>query len=82
MKKISHKNRQNAGTEQVHVDSTPIPPIKRNNDDKLDEDFFKIKLSRDPKSEKLDLFEFKMELFDKGDPEEFLFFYLEFQHTY
>ena len=32
-------------------------------------------------SEKLDLYEFKMALFDNGNPEEFLFFVWNFQIT-
>ena len=34
----------------------------------------KIKLCRDPTSEKSDLYEFKVALFDNGEPQEFLFF--------
>ena len=33
----------------------------------------KIKLCRDPTSEKSDLYEFKVALFDNGEPQEFLF---------
>ena len=41
---------------------------------KAERDCVKIKLRRDPTSEKSDLYEFKMDLFDNGDLEEFLFF--------
>ena len=39
--------------------------IKGNNDDKLDKYLVKIKLRRDPISEKLDFYEVKMALCDK-----------------
>ena len=41
----------------------------------------KIKLRRDPESEKSVLYEFKMALFDNGDPDEFLLFVCNFQMT-
>ena len=44
-----------------------IPLIKSNNNAKLEKDCVKIKLGRDPMSEKLDLYELKMALFDNGD---------------
>ena len=59
------------GVPQLHVDPPPIPLIKINHNDKLENDFVKIKLRRDPTSEKLDLYEFKMAFFDNIDPEEF-----------
>ena len=62
----------------MHVDPTPIPLIKSNNGDKPDKYFIKIKLCRDPTSEKSDLYEFKMALFDNFDPEEFLLFICNF----
>ena len=40
----------------------------------MDKYFVKIKLGRDPTSEKSDLYKFKMDLFDNGNPEEFLLF--------
>ena len=39
----------------------------------------KMKLHRDPTSEKSDLFEFKMDLFDNINPEDFLLFVQNFQ---
>ena len=60
---ISHKNKWNMGTVQVHVDPTPIPLIKINNKEKSDKYFVNIQFCRDPTSEKLDLYEFKMTLF-------------------
>ena len=49
--------------------ATPDSIDKNNNDDKLDIHSVKIKLCRDLKSEKLDFYEFKMNLFDNGDPD-------------
>ena len=56
---VSHKKRWNTGTVQVHAEPPPIPLIKIKNGDKSDKDFVKIKLRRDPKSEKSDLYELK-----------------------
>ena len=51
----------------MHENPPLIPLIKIKIDDKSDTYFVKIKLRRDPTSEKLDLYEFKMTLFDNGD---------------
>ena len=56
------------------MDPPPIPLIKSNNYDKLGKYFVKIKVHWDPMSEHSDLYEFKMELFDNGDPEDLLFY--------
>ena len=69
MNNISHNNTWNVGVKQVQVEP---PPIKSKHDDKSDQDFVKLKLRRDPMSEKSDLYEFQMALFDNGYPEEFL----------
>ena len=42
--------------------------IKSKNDAKSDKDSVKIKLRRDPTSEKSDLYKFKMDLFNNGNP--------------
>ena len=60
------------GVVQVHVKPPPTPLIKIKHDDKLDKYFVKLKLRRDPTSTKWDLYEFKMDLFDNGNPEGFL----------
>ena len=59
---------------QTHMEPPPITLIKENYDGKSDKDFVKLKLRRDPTSSTSDLYEFKMPLFDNGDPEEFLLF--------
>ena len=58
-----------------------ITLIKGKNDIKLDKYFVKNKLSRDHSSEKSDLYEFKMTLFDNGEPEKFFLFLQNFQMT-
>ena len=63
---------------QTIVDPPPIPLSKSKINTKLDKYDFKIKLRRNPTSETSGMYEFKMELFDHGDLEEFLLF----QHNY
>ena len=46
---------------------------------KLGKDFVKIKFYRGSTSEKLDLYEFKTDLFEIGHPEELLLFVHNFQ---
>ena len=74
MKNVSNKNTWNLGMMQDHVKPPPIPPIKRNNYDKSDKYFVKLKLSRDPTSAMSDLYEFKMDLFENDDLEELFLF--------
>ena len=65
----------------VHVDPPLIPLIKSKNYEKSDKYRVKIKLLRDQISQKLDLHELKMALFDNGDPEELLLFIRNFNMT-
>ena len=74
-------NNCNKGTVQVHIDSPPMPLIKIKNDEKSDKDCVKIKFCRGPTSQKSDLYEFKMTLFDNGDPEELLLLIINFNMT-
>ena len=69
MNHISHKKYWNLGTVQVHVEPPLIPLIKRKNHDKLDKYVVEIKLRKDRMSQKSDLYEFKMALFDNGVPD-------------
>ena len=57
---------------QIHVEPPHVTLIKSKNDAKLENYCVKIKLCRDPTSEKLDIYEFKTDLFDNGKTEEFL----------
>ena len=65
----------------MHVDPPPSTLIKSKNDEKPDKYFIKIKLRKDPTSEKLDLYECKMDLFDNVHPEELLLFIRNFNMT-
>ena len=58
----------------MHVEPPLIPVLKSKNNQKQDKDFVKIKLHRYPTSEKQDLYELKMALFDNCNPGEFLLF--------
>ena len=63
------------------MDPPLIPLIKSKSYEKSDKDRVKIKLLRDPISQKLDLHELKMALFDNGEPEELLLFIRNFNMT-
>ena len=45
--------------------------VKIMHNDKLDKDFVKLKLLRDPTSAQSDLYELKISLFDNGGPQAF-----------
>ena len=66
---------------QAHVEPLPIPLIKVAYNGKSDKYFVKLKLRRDPTSSMLKIYEFRMYLFDNGDPEEFLFLISYFNMT-
>ena len=78
MKNVSHENKWDTGTVQVHLDPPHITLIRGKKDEKLDKAFIKIKFCRDPTSENLQPYEFKMSLFDNVKPEEFLLFIPKF----
>ena len=63
------------------MDPPLIRLINSKNDEKLYKDCDKIKLHRDTMSQKSDLYELKMVLFDNGEPEEFLLFIRNFNIT-
>ena len=72
MKNVFHKKKCNVGVVQLHVDP-PLPPlIKSNHNNMFEKDFVNIKMRTDPPSENFDLYEFKMDLFNNGDQNEFL----------
>ena len=71
MKNTSHRKKWNAEAVEQHVEPHPITIIKGKRDDKSDKDFVKLKFQRDPTSEKSDLYEFKMALFENVNPEAF-----------
>ena len=61
------------------MEPPPNSLIKIKNDTKLGKYCVEIKLRGDPTSEKSELYELKMAVFDNGDPEEFLLFVRNFQ---
>ena len=66
----------------MHLYPPTIPLVKAKNDNKRDNNCIKIKLRRDPTSQKSDLFyEFKTDLFDNGYPEEFFYLIRNFNMT-
>ena len=71
MKNISSKKGWTTEMTQQHVDPPLIPLIQETHDGKSDKDVVKLKLCRDPTSYTSDLYEFKMSLFDNGEPEDF-----------
>ena len=74
MKNIFQKKSWFTGAVQILVDLPPVTLIESKNDRKLFTNCVKIKLRMDLTSEKSDLYKFKIALFDKGNPEEFLLF--------
>ena len=63
------------------MDPPLTPLIKITHDDKLDKNFVKIKLRRYLTSENLGLYEFKIDLFENDNTEEFLLFIRNFNMT-
>ena len=55
MKNVLHKKSWRTGAVQIHVEPPPIPLTKGKNDAKSENDCVKIKLCKDPTSEKSDL---------------------------
>ena len=56
----------------MQLKSTQIPLIKIKKDEKSDKYCVKIKLHRYPTSQNLEIYEFKIAVFDNSKPEEFL----------
>ena len=70
-----------SGAVEIHVNPPFIHLIKGKNETKPDKDCVKIELYRNLTSENSYLYDFKMDLFDNGDPEEFFPFMQNFQMT-
>ena len=64
-----------------YIELPPIPLLQETHDGKSDKYFVKIKLRIYPTTSTLDLYEFKMYLFENGDPEEFLLSVRNFNMT-
>ena len=65
---IYHKHIWRTGEVQIHVKPPPIMLIKVKNDTRSENDCVEIKLPRYPMPEKLDMYYFKMALFDNREP--------------
>ena len=66
---------------QSNVETPPIPLIKETYDGKSDKDFVKLELCRYPTSSMSDLYDFRVSLFDNGNPEEFFWLVHNFKTT-
>ena len=66
---------------QKHVEPPLTPIIKGKYNGKSDKDFVKVKLCIDPTPITLDLYVFRMSLFDNGNPEEICLFVGNFNMT-
>ena len=69
------------GVRQVRVEPQQTNLIESKYNDKLDKYFVKLKLHRDTTPDKLGLYEFRIALFNNGDPEYFLLFVYNFNKT-
>ena len=67
MNNVYHKKWCNWGTNPAHVEPPPIPLIKEICNGNPDKYFIKLKLCRDYTSSTLNLYNFKMSLFDHGN---------------
>ena len=81
MKEVSSKKSWMTRVTHPHVELPPIPLIQEIYNGKSDKDLVKLKLCRYPTSSTSDLYEFKMSLFDNGEPEELLLFVRNFNMT-
>ena len=72
MKNVYHNKIWRTGAVKIHLETTPIALIKGKDDTKAEKDRVKTELSRYPTSEKLYMYEFKIDFFDNGKPEDFL----------
>ena len=68
MNNVSHNKICHNVAVQTHAHSLLIPLTKSRFDLKTERDYVKIKLHRNYMSETLDIYEFKMDLFENGKP--------------
>ena len=81
MKNFYHKKMWNSGLTQVHAETPLTPLIKIKHGNNSYKDLVKLKLCRDPTSEKSDLYELNTALSEYGEPEEFQLFVWNFNMT-
>ena len=79
MNNVSLKKLWGMDTNPSHLEPLPIPLIKETSTGNSDGDSVKIKFYRDLTSSTSDIYEFRMSLFDHGEPEEFLLFARNFK---
>ena len=68
IRNVSDKKIWRTGAVQIHLGTPQIPLSKSKNDLKAENYRVKIKLRRDPTSEKSYMYEFKIALFGNGHP--------------
>ena len=73
------QERMGSDTNPAHVEPPTIPLVKETSTDNSHGDYVRLNLRRDPMSSTLDLNEFRISLFDHGEPEDFLLFFRNFQ---
>ena len=73
MKNVLHRKKWDVLVVEQQVQPSPINLIKSKHNDKPGKDFVKIKFRKGLTSEKSDLCESKIDLFDNDNPEEFFF---------
>ena len=82
MKNLSTKKKWLSGNIQFQADPSPIPLINSETQRKKTEiDCNKVKLRKKPASSMSGPYEYKVALFENGEPEEFLLFIREFRKT-
>ena len=79
MKKDPPQNIWHTGELKTNVETPKIHLIKSNLDLKMERDYVKIKLIRNSRSKKSDIYELKMALFCNGKPQDFVLFVLNFK---
>ena len=70
MDNVSHKKGWGADTNTAHVEPPTILLVKETSTGKSDGEYVKLKLRRYPMSSTLNLYDFRMSLFDHGEQEE------------
>ena len=68
MKNVSHKKKCGTDKKKAHVEPPTIPLINEECTGKPYGYYVKLILRRDPTSSMSDIYEFRMFLFDHGDP--------------
>ena len=81
MNSAFHKKNWLLGDIKVHIETPPIPLIKCNTEKKSESALTKVKLRRNPTSFMLDIYKYKITLFENGKPVELPLLVRDFQKT-